>query len=172
MKELSADVIIYGGSLGGTLAAYSAAKTGRRTFLFAESDWLGGQLTVQAVPPTNTSSLRRRDVLPPYRAYRNKVREHYRSHPYIIDSLKNKDYFCPGGSTVSRLAHPPKLALKLLMEMLEPFLASGTLKVFYSSLLKRAEVCGDEIRALYIVCPEEEYHVTGKYYLDGSTKAN
>lgn len=51
MKELSADVIIYGGSLGGTLAAYSAAKTGRRTFLFAESDWIGGQLTVQAVPP-------------------------------------------------------------------------------------------------------------------------
>ena len=42
---------IYGGSLGGTLAAYSAAKTGRRTFLFAESDWIGGQLTVQAVPP-------------------------------------------------------------------------------------------------------------------------
>lgn len=65
MKELSADVIIYGGSLGGTLAAYSAAKTGRRTFLFAESDWIGGQLTVQAVPPTNISSLRRRDARPP-----------------------------------------------------------------------------------------------------------
>lgn len=168
MKELSADVIIYGGSLGGTLAAYSAAKTGRRTFLFAESDWIGGQLTVQAVPPDEHKFIEETGCTASYRAYRKKVREHYRSHPYIIDSLKNKDYFCPGGSTVSRLAHPPKLALKLLMEMLEPFLASGTLKVFYSSLLKRAEVCGEEIRALYIVCPEEEYRVTGKYYLDGS----
>lgn len=93
MKELSADVIIYGGSLGGTLAAYSAAKTGRRTFLFAESDWIGGQLTVQAVPPDEHKFIEETGCTASYRAYRKKVREHYRSHPYIIDSLKNKDYF-------------------------------------------------------------------------------
>ena len=51
MKTMNFDVVIFGGSLGGTLAAYSAAKSGKSVGLFEKTEWIGGQLTSQAVPP-------------------------------------------------------------------------------------------------------------------------
>ena len=135
MKNISADIVMFGGSLGGTLAAYSAAKSGKKTILFEETDWIGGQLTTQAVPPDEHQWIETTGCTASYRAYRNKVREHYRNHPYIIDELKTKDIFCPGGSTVSRLSHPPKLALQFLLEMLQPYLDNGLLQIYYFSSL-------------------------------------
>lgn len=51
MDKLNADVIIIGGSLGGTIAAYSACTEGMNCVLAESGKWLGGQLTSQAVPP-------------------------------------------------------------------------------------------------------------------------
>ena len=45
------DIVVCGAGLGGTIAAYSAAKSGKRVALIEESDRIGGQLTSQAVPP-------------------------------------------------------------------------------------------------------------------------
>src|SRR5205823_1058555 len=49
--ELTADLVIIGGSLGGCAAALAAARNGLRVILTEETDWIGGQLTSQAVPP-------------------------------------------------------------------------------------------------------------------------
>ena len=51
MNEWTADIIVIGASLGGTLAAYSACTEGKSCILTEETDWIGGQLTNQAVPP-------------------------------------------------------------------------------------------------------------------------
>lgn len=53
-KRLDADVVVIGGGLGGTSAALAAAKAGMRVIMTEETDWLGGQLTSQAVPQMNT----------------------------------------------------------------------------------------------------------------------
>jgi hypothetical protein len=50
-KEMAADLVIIGGGLGGCAAALSAARNGLRVILTEETDWIGGQLTAQAVPP-------------------------------------------------------------------------------------------------------------------------
>ena len=50
-NDLKADVIIIGGSLGGCAAALSSLKSGLKVILCEETDWLGGQLTSQGVPP-------------------------------------------------------------------------------------------------------------------------
>lgn len=49
-SELSADVIIVGGGFGGCAAALAAARQGLRVIVTEETDWIGGQLTSQAVP--------------------------------------------------------------------------------------------------------------------------
>ena len=51
MQNVTVDIAIFCGSLGGVLAASSAAKSGKKTALFSETEWIGGQLTSQAVPP-------------------------------------------------------------------------------------------------------------------------
>jgi hypothetical protein len=49
--ERSADLIIIGGGLGGCAAALAAARNGLCVIMTEETDWIGGQLTQQAVPP-------------------------------------------------------------------------------------------------------------------------
>ena len=44
-------MLVAGGGLGGVAAALAAAERGARVVLSEETDWLGGQLTSQAVPP-------------------------------------------------------------------------------------------------------------------------
>ena len=50
-RELKADVIIIGGGLGGCAAALSSLKSGLTVIMCEETDWIGGQLTSQGVPP-------------------------------------------------------------------------------------------------------------------------
>ena len=49
--EIEADVAIIGGSLGACAAALAATRMGKRVVLASRFDWIGGQLTSQAVPP-------------------------------------------------------------------------------------------------------------------------
>ena len=49
--RLKADVVIAGGGLGGCAAALAALRNGLNVILTEETDWIGGQLTSQGVPP-------------------------------------------------------------------------------------------------------------------------
>src|SRR5690348_9169023 len=50
-RELAADLVIAGGGLGGCAAALAALGQGLTVVLTETTDWIGGQLTSQAVPP-------------------------------------------------------------------------------------------------------------------------
>src|SRR5689334_7349091 len=50
-REIAAELAIIGGGLGGCAAALSALRAGRTVVLTESTDWIGGQLTAQAVPP-------------------------------------------------------------------------------------------------------------------------
>ena len=51
LPERRADILIVGGGLGGSAAALAAARLGKTVIMTEETDWIGGQLTAQAVPP-------------------------------------------------------------------------------------------------------------------------
>jgi NADPH-dependent 2,4-dienoyl-CoA reductase/sulfur reductase-like enzyme len=48
---LRADLVIAGGGLGGCAAAHAALRNGLTVIMTEETDWIGGQLTQQGVPP-------------------------------------------------------------------------------------------------------------------------
>ncbi len=128
-KQITFDVAVIGAGLGGLNAAIAAAKHGCKVLLTEEYDRIGGQLTSQAVPPDEHMYIESTGCTASYRAYRNAVREHYRTHPHIIPRLQTQSEFCPGGSSVSRLAHPPALAQRLLSERLQPYIDSGAVQL-------------------------------------------
>src|SRR5580693_3395628 len=75
--ERQADVVIIGGSTGGCAAALAAARAGLRVILTEETDWIGGQLTSQAVPPDEHPWIEQFGCTRSYRDFRRSVRDYY-----------------------------------------------------------------------------------------------
>lgn len=168
MKKLSAEVVVCGASLGGTLAAFSSAKCGKKTILLEKTDWIGGQLTSQAVPPDEHPWIEEQGCTASYRAYREKIRDFYRNLDGFSPEVKKLRAFCPADSEVSYISHPPKLALSALNEMLAPFVQNGTLKVVYNAEIQSCKSSDDMISSVTCSVGGEPIEVVGKIFLDGT----
>ena len=103
MKEYSADIAIIGGGLGGVAAALGALRSGRTVVMTEEFDWLGGQMTSQAVPPDEHSWVEQFGITRSYRALRNGIRQYYRDHYPLTEKSRAWGDLNPGAGFV-RLA--------------------------------------------------------------------
>src|SRR5216683_2726835 len=104
-RELSADVAIIGGSTGGVAAALSALRNGATVILTEETDWIGGQLTSQAVPPDEHPWIEQFGRTQLYARYRNEVRQYYRDHYPLTEEARARPFLNPGDGSVSKLTH-------------------------------------------------------------------
>src|SRR5262245_46828422 len=77
-KELRADLVIVGGGTGGCAAALAALRNGLRVIMTEETDWIGGQLTQQAVPPDEHPWIEAFGGTRTYREFRSQIRHYYR----------------------------------------------------------------------------------------------
>ncbi|MBW3595779.1 MAG: FAD-dependent oxidoreductase [Planctomycetes bacterium] len=168
--ELAACVVIVGGGLGGCAAALAAARMGARVVLSEPTDWIGGQLTQQAVPPDENRWIESFGCTGSYRRFRNLVRDYYRTHYPLTDAARAAENLNPGNGSVSRLCHEPRVALAVLEAMLAPAMSSGRLTLLLNSEPVRAEVERDRIRAVVLknVLDGRERVVTGAYFIDAS----
>lgn len=146
--ELCADVLVVGGGLGGVAAALAALRAGRSVVLTEEYDWLGGQLTSQAVPPDEHSWVERFGVTASYRTLRDGIREHYRRwYPLTARSRAARE-LNPGAGHVSRLCHEPRVAVAVIEAMLAPYRGGGRLTVLQPYRPVRAVTDGDRVTAV------------------------
>lgn len=145
-----ADVVILGGGLGGVSAALAAARKGLRVLLTEESDWVGGQITAQVVPPDEHPHIESYGVNASYRELRNRIRDYYRNHYPLTEDAKKKGWLNPGQGSVSRLCHEPRVGLAALYEMLNPHLSTGRITLLLQHRLRSAEVTGDKINAVTV----------------------
>ncbi len=128
-RELKADLVVIGAGVGGVACALAAARNGLKVILTEEHDWIGGQLTSQAVPPDEHPWIEERGSTKTYRAFRNKVRDYYkRNFTFTEDAAKNP-LLNPGNGSVSKLCHEPRVALAVLLEMLAPHITAGRVKL-------------------------------------------
>ncbi|AJY74324.1 FAD-dependent oxidoreductase [Paenibacillus beijingensis] len=130
MKE-TADIIVLGGGLGGCMAAMAGAKMGLQVILTEETDWLGGQLTSQAVPPDEHSWIESFGCTRTYREFRERVRRYYKDNYPLREETRREEILNPGNGWVSRLCHEPKVALRVIEDMLAPYVNSGRIAVYY-----------------------------------------
>lgn len=125
----SADLLVAGGGLGGVAAALGALRRGRRVFLTEEYEWLGGQLTSQAVPPDEHSWVEQFGVTRSYRALRDGIRQYYRDHYPLTEEARRRPQLNPGAGHVSKLCHEPRVAVAVIESMLMPYIGSGQLVI-------------------------------------------
>ncbi|MDZ4783219.1 MAG: FAD-dependent oxidoreductase [Planctomycetia bacterium] len=149
-RELGADLAIVGGGVGGCAAALAAARAGLRVVMTEETDWIGGQLTQQAVPPDEHPWIESFGCTRSYRQFRDFVRDYYRRHYPLTPDAYARVRLNPGNGGVSRLCHEPQVALAVLEEMLAPHVSSGRLRILLNHEPISAEVDGDRVRAIQV----------------------
>jgi hypothetical protein len=149
-QELKADVVIVGGGCGGVAAALAAARGGARVLLTDETDWIGGQLTAQAVPPDEHPWIESFGATRSYRRFRNGIRAYYGRHYPLTAAARDAAAFNPGNGRVSRLCHEPRVALAVLLEMLAPYVSGRRVVLLTEHRPVAADVDGDRVRSISV----------------------
>ncbi|MEX2542918.1 MAG: FAD-dependent oxidoreductase [Trueperaceae bacterium] len=148
MTDVKCDVLIVGGGLGGVAAALSVLEAGKSVTLTEECDWLGGQLTTQAVPPDEHDWIEQTGCTSSYRRLRNGIRDYYRRNYPLLPTVRCTELLNPGSGNVSPLCHEPHVAVAVIGEMLAPFLATGKLTILMNHKSVAAETSGDRITSV------------------------
>lgn len=115
-----------------------------------ETDWVGGQLTSQAVPLDENAWVESMGGTATYRQLRDGVRDYYRRHFPLTDSARANPVLNPGNGSVSRLCHEPRVGLAVLEALLAPHVASGRLRILLHHRCIDADVDGDRVRAVRV----------------------
>lgn len=167
--RVATEILVVGGSIGGVQATLSLAEAGRNVLLVEESDWLGGQLTSQAVPLDEHPFIESFGATKRYRAFRDKAREHYRLHHNIKDEYRQSETFNPGNAWVTNLAFEPKVAKLLFDDMVKPY-QDNNLDIRYGHKAIRASTQHDRIESITLQNLETlaETIVEAKYFIDGT----
>ena len=153
MKEKQTDILIIGAGLGGVAGALAALSLGKRVILTEETDWIGGQLTTQLVPPDENPWIDSHNTgcTASYRRLRDGIRDYYRRNYPLRDDIKAKAVFNPGMGNVSPLCHEPRIALAVLQAMLAPYLSTQQLQLLLCHKPVAAETDGDLVRAVTLL---------------------
>jgi len=169
-SELSADVVIAGGGLGGCAAAFAALRNGLSVILTEETDWVGGQLSQQGVPPDEHIWIETHGATQLYRDLRNSIRQYYKRNYPLTALAKARKELNPGDGTVSKLCHEPRVAVAVLTEMFTPYLSTGKLTLLLDTKITSASVHGDQVKALEAssLKTATKYNLSAPYFVDAT----
>lgn len=160
MTEMRTEILVVGGGLGGVAAALTAARLGRTVVLTEATDWLGGQLTAQAVPPDEHPWIEGSACPPGYAELRRRVRDYYRRNYPLRPDAAQDPLLDPGLGVVSRMCHEPRVAVAVIEEMLAPWRSSGAITVLTGYEPVAAHTDGDRIEAITLADRHDGREVT------------
>lgn len=170
MRERQTDILIVGGGLGGIAGALAAVRLGRSAIVTEETDWIGGQLTAQAVPPDESPWIESHGCTRSYRRLRDGIRDYYRRNYPLLPDPRADARLNPGNGLVSRLCHEPRVALAVLEEMLAPYRSGRQIEVLLRHRPIAVESDGDQVRAVTLLEHEtdEQVIIRASYVLDAT----
>lgn len=169
-REESTDVLVVGGGLGGVAAALSALRLGRTVILTEETDWIGGQLTAQAVPPDEHPWIEGTGCTGLYQRLRSGIRDYYRRNYPLLPEARFDPHLNPGQGRVSPLCHEPRVALSVLYEMLAPYLVTRRLTILLCHRAVEVACDGDRVTAVTLLDEDSGAirHVAAPFVLDAT----
>lgn len=169
-SELDADVVVLGGGMGGCAAALAACRNGLNVIMTEETDWIGGQVSQQGVPPDEHPWIESHGAPVSYRNFRNRVRDYYKRNYPLTNDARSREYLNPGDGGVSRICHEPRVAVAVLTEMLAPYMSVGRLILLPEFKITKAEVNGDEVKAVEVYSKKlgQAITLTAPYFVDAT----
>ncbi len=149
-SEFEADLVILGGGLGGCAAALAALRLGKSVLITEPTDWIGGQLTSQAVPPDEHPWIEQFGCNASYAQLRDRIRERLRRDYPLTAAAFRDPILNPGNGGVSGLCVEPRIALGALSALLAPFASMGRLTILLEHEPIAAETQGDCVPSVLV----------------------
>lgn len=170
MKEWQTDILIVGGGTGGVGAALAALRLGKSVIMTEETDWIGGQLTQQAVPPDEHPWIDTTGATASYMRWSSGVRDYYRRNYPLTEKARHTMNFNPGQGNVSRLCHEPRVGLAVMESMLAPYRAGQQLDILLYHIPISAETDGDKVISITLQDTQngDEVVIHAPYILDAT----
>jgi len=168
--SIKADLVIAGGGLGGVAAALAALRNGLQVIITEETDWIGGQISQQGVPPDEHQWIETHGAPEQYRSYRNAIRDFYKRNYPMTAEAKGRKFLNPGDGSVSRLCCEPRVAWMVLMELFAPYLSNKQLTLLCRHKVTIANVKADSVKSLVALDLLEgvERTLIAPYYIDAT----
>lgn len=165
-----ADVVIAGGGLGGCASAMAALRNGLSVVLTEETDWIGGQLSQQGVPPDEHNWIETHGATQLYRNFRTGVRDYYKRNYPLTDEAKSRKNLNPGDGSVSKLCHEPRVAVAVLNDMFAPYLSNGKLKLLLEHKVTAADAGDNKVKALEVINLQtrQKLVLSAPYFVDAT----
>lgn len=169
-SEMHAEVIVIGAGMGGCAAALASCRNGLSVIMTEETDWIGGQVSQQGVPPDEHQWIETHGAPQSYRDFRNRVRDYYRHNYPLIESARTREHLNPGDGSVSRLCHEPRVAVSVLIDMLSPYLSTGKLQLLLNYKAKSAGIDGDRVTNIEVIhlYSGDKMILTGTSFVDAT----
>jgi len=170
VQEAHTQVLVVGGGLGGVAAALAAARHGATVILTEEFDWLGGQLTSQAVPPDEHPWIEDFGCTASYRQLRDGIRDYYRRNYPLTGAALAKQDLNPGAGWVSKICAEPRVGAAVIDEMLAPHRSTGRIRVLQPVRPVSAETDGDRVHAVVLqdLRTGARTNITADYVIDAT----
>ena len=170
MLVTKVDIAILGGGTGAVAAALAATAREKKVIIVEETDWLGGQLTAQGVPPDEHPWIESFGCTARYREFRRRVRAYYQAFYPLNTHAMMDSRFNPGGGSVSRLCAEPRVYSSVLESMMSYAVSVGLLDVRLATRLMSIEMDGDEARSAIVsnVFSGNEEVIFADYFLDAT----
>jgi len=115
-----------------------------------ETDWIGGQLTAQAVPPDENPWIESFGGTRSFLDLRHRIREYYHRNYPLTAEARARPYLNPGNGWVSRLCHEPRVSLAVLGELFAPFLSGRRVLILTRHKAREALTHADEVQAVRV----------------------
>ncbi len=170
--ELESDIVIIGGGLGGCAAALAACRTGATVILTEPTDWIGGQVSQQGVPPDEHQWIESIGGTASYSKYRSLVRDYYRQNYPLTTAARETPYLNPGNGAVSRICHEPKVSVAVLQSMLAPFIANGQLRILLNTSPVATVVNRDNLESVSCQNNNTGSELQAKIFIDASEEGD
>lgn len=148
MVTMRTQLLVVGGSVGGVAAALAACESGIDVVLTEPTDWLGGALTSQAVPPDEHVWIEQFGCTRSYRRLRDEIRRYYRRFYPLTERARLEPYLNPGGGHVSSLCCEPRVVAAVIDALLAPHRSGARLTVLTGTAPAGAIVDGDRVTAV------------------------
>ncbi len=173
-SELSADVIITGGGLGGVAAAIAVCRNGAKAIMTEPTNWIGGQVSQQAVPPDEHHWIESFGRTRKYAQYRYGVRKYYWKRYPLTAAAKSDKMLNPGNAVVSRLSHEPAVSVAVLQSMLAGYINRGELRILFNTSPAEAFTEGDKVVSVRYRNDKtgQDIILHGKMFIDASEEGD